>query len=246
MRLVSFDVGKNNLAIYVEELDLERLSKLRKKDVNEIAITGRQIHSSVSDLCNGEKTLTIDTRRRILSHLSGLREILEDCSYVIVEQQYFRTWAGRGRKGRGTEANVDAIKIGELIIGWFLDNYIFADVRYFGSKYKTSVFGAKKMSKPARKQWAIVKARELYKQRRKANSEEAWMTRIYRLADKVRRKRMNQEKALGYLEPFRESPTYIQTLAEQVIWKQKLDDISDAFLQAQAFKVVHLTLLKGK
>ena len=63
-------------------------------------------------------------------------------------------------------ANVDAIKIGEMVMTWFLINYSDREIMSFGAQFKTQMLGAPgSLTKHQRKKWAIEKAKEIFEQR---------------------------------------------------------------------------------
>lgn len=93
----------------------------------------------------------------------------DTCNIIVIEQQYFNISGGRQTKGSG--ANIDAIKLGECCLNWFLDKYYpFKEILYFSSMFKTHILGApEKLTKPQRKKWSIEKGTEIFKLR---NDEE--------------------------------------------------------------------------
>jgi hypothetical protein len=100
----------------------------------------------------------MDVRRALFSHLEKFRSLWDICNVFVIEQQYFNTFTPKGRKTRGTEANVKAIKIAEGVLAWFLINYPEREIEYFGSQYKTQMLGAPdKLNKPQRKKWSVEK-----------------------------------------------------------------------------------------
>jgi hypothetical protein len=158
----------------------------------------------------------------------------------VIEQQYFKTWSGRSKRNRGTEANVDAIKIAEAVYMWLLDHFPFHKIVYYSSSNKTQVLGApKKLSKPKRKKWAEKEAREIYRLR-----QDQGMMEVFALQDRIFRKRLDSNvKIQSFIDsyPFRsdeeENVEDCISLAEKVVRdRQKLDDIADACLEVQAFK----------
>lgn len=258
IRIASFDVGKKNFAQYIEDVDSkilleleERYSKIPKKSkgkingslsndimeiVDKICLSGTRVQTGVYDLRNSTSdTLDLTTRKNLLNHLYKYQDIWNTCDIIVIEQQYFKTWSGRSKRNRGTEANVDAIKIAESIFIWFLDNYPMKYITYFGSQNKTQILGAPwKMKKPQRKKWAEEKAREIYNSRNDVS-----MIELFQLSDRIFRKRLDSEQKIqSYIDTYPEQCSEDgRELAEKLVrYRQKLDDIGDAFLQAQAFK----------
>jgi hypothetical protein len=184
----------------------------------------------------GDKTsdiLDMSVRKNLISHLERFTHLWNDCDGVIIEQQYFATFNQRGGRGSKTEANIDAIKIAEGTLIWFMSNYPTTEIMYFGSTYKTQMLGAPILKENERKKWAIEKAKEIYKERGDENA-----IALYDLSITVKGKRMNsEEKIQGFINSFTGEGEDIRDLGEKVIrYKQKLCDISDAMLQLQAFK----------
>ena len=258
MRLASFDIGKKNFAHYVEllsEKDIEILDGLReeysslpKKQqrrvkgpmndeiasiLHRVCMTGTRVQIGVYDLREDKESTTLDmeTRRNILMHLDNYRELWINCDRIIIEQQFFRTSI---YKGKGTEANVDAIKIGELVLGWFLNEFPHKEISYFGSQNKTLILGAPyNLDKSGRKKWAIVKSEEIYRARKDED-----MIEIFDLKDRIFRKRLNTpKKCEEFLSSCKAISEDCRALAKRMIYdRQKLDDVFDCLVQLQAYK----------
>lgn len=259
IRIASFDIGKKNFAQYVEDADVESLLLLEKKYdslpkslqrrvkgpmnsqildlLDDVYITGQRIQTGVYDLRDDHESdkLDIRTRINIINHLDKYRELWDTCDIFIIEQQYFKTWNGRSKRSAGTEANVDAIKIAEGVLMWFLSEYPFKTVEYFGSQNKTQILGAPwSMKKDQRKKWAEDKSREIYEMR-----GDKGMIELFNLADRTYRKRLNTEERMkSYLSTYpKDCSEDCRVLAERLVReRQKLDDIGDACIQCQAFK----------
>lgn len=194
IRIASFDVGKKNFAEYVEDVDVKAIKKLERRydglptkmkrrvkgdmndDIESILdqtfLTGTRVHMGVydlrSDVCVKAKSKGVDmeTRRLILNHLHEHREIWETCDIFVVEQQFMSTFTPAGRKNPSTQANIDAIKIGELVMAWILTQYPFKEVVHYGSQFKTQTLGApNSLTKPQRKKWSIEKAKAIFEAR---------------------------------------------------------------------------------
>jgi len=253
IRLASFDIGRCNFAQYVEDFDSECIFSLEKRYKNlpknqqrrvkgvmnsnikeilqETSLCGDRVSTGVYDFttekCQG---LDIPARLRLLSHLSRFEELWNTCDIFVIEQQYFTTF---GKKSSGG-ANIDAIKVAETVFMWFLERYPFKTITYFGSQFKTQIFGANwKMSKIQRKNWAVEKTKEIYTDR-----DDKEMQVLFDLAEAVKRKRIKtEERVESFLNNYSVKQDDTKELANKIVRdKQKLDDISDAFMQAQAFK----------
>ena len=255
--LASFDIGKKNFAQYVEECNVETLYALRDRyralpkikqrrvkgkmnddiaDIlKEVCLGGTRIHTGVYDFRENKESdeLDMSVRKNIIKHLEKYEYMWNKCDGFIIEQQFFAKFKQSGGRGSKTQANIDAIKIAEGTLMWFLGNYPHKEVMYFSSTFKTQMLGAPQLKEIGRKKWAIEKAKEIYVER---NDENA--IALYDLSLTVKGKRMNsEEKIQGYLDRFTGQGEDIREVGEKVIrYKQKLCDISDAMLQLQAFK----------
>jgi len=190
-RIASFDIGKKNFAQYVEEIDLEHIKVLRtrykalptklqrrvKGNMNETievllddsCIAATKIQMGVYDLrserCieNKSKGVDMDMRRNIVNHLDSYAELWETCDIFVIEQQFISNFTPKGRKGPKLEVNVDAIKIGEIVMTWFMVNFPFKEIVHYGSQFKTQILGAPNgLTKHQRKKWSIEKAKEIF------------------------------------------------------------------------------------
>lgn len=247
--IASFDVGKKNFAQYAEKCELEDIENLHKNHKNisnkdlieKVYLSGERVQIGVYDLRDDSSSnlLDLQTRKNIISHLESFSWLWEKCNIIIIEQQYFNTWNPKGRKKAGSQANVDAIKIAEGLFMWFLSNYPLKIVEYFGSQNKTQILGAEKgLNKNKRKEWAKNKCREVFTLRGDEEMEE-----LFKLQDRIFNKRLNtEEKIIGYIDSYPLNLTEdLNLLVNSVVRnRQKLDDIGDAFLQAQAYKLKKL------
>lgn len=259
IRISSFDIGKKNFAQYTEDADVMSLKLLQTKyeelpkkfqrrvkgEMSEeildildgVYMSSKRVQTGVYDLRSDKTSTTLDvqTRKNIICHLEKYRKLWETTDVFIIEQQYFKTWSGRSKKNRGTEANVDAIKIGECVMTWFLSEFPFAEVEYFGSQNKTQILGAPwSMTKTQRKKWAETKARDIYEYR-----QDYGMMELFKLQDRIFRKRLNtEEKIQEFLKTVPDGvPEDCLCLAEKLVReRQKLDDVGDACVQCQAYK----------
>ncbi len=258
LTLASFDIGKKNFAQYAERFSVNKMLELEKKykalpkkfqrrvkgsmnsDIDnilkEIYLDGQRIQIGVYDLREDKTSTKLDmaTRRNLCKHLYKFKWVWDQCDIFVIEQQYFRTF-GTGKRNKGTEANVDAIKLAEATIMWLLDNYPSREILYFGSQYKTQILGAPwGQKKDERKKWAVNKAREIFEMRKDKD-----IIDLYNLKDSIFNKRLNKEEKInGFLKPFETRDDDIKYFAERIVRdRQKLDDApGDVTIQAQAFK----------
>lgn len=209
MRLLSIDVGLKNLALYCEETSSQTM-----------------IYAGVFNLRSQSGFFDNDARLNVIQFLTTNFHEWPNIEKVIIEQQYFQT---RARKGKASGANVEAIKLAEFINCFFMLKGI--STEYFQSKNKTKVFAQHKMKDKERKLWAIEFAQQICPEELKV---------VYEIAKAVKRKRITAEKINGFLEPCKNSQEYIKAICLRVITeKQKLDDISDAFLQLRAYVILN-------
>ncbi len=227
LRIASIDIGRKNFAHYVEDVCLDgphgifalekRYKALPKamrrrvkgplqgemKDIiSRVCETGTTVHYGVVDLREDpeNKKLDVPTRYNLFKYLYSLRHIWETCDAVLIEQQYFSTFTPKGRRGKKTEANVDAIKLAEVCWSFFALVCPPHELLFYGSTNKTQIMGAPQgLTAYRRKRWSVIKMKEILEQRR-------------------------ETAVLTALETLKKSR------------KQKLDDIADCLVQAQAFK----------
>lgn len=184
----------------------------------------------VTSTKNGRSVNKLDnpTRLNFIKHLYSYKWLWNTCDIFVVEQQYVNLF------GRQRGINIDALKLGEATVMWFLEHYPQKVVKTFGSQYKTKVLQApKKMTKPQRKKWATEKALNIFRDREDREAEELW-----ELVNRVRGRRMTtEEKVQSYLIDYENYPDDIKLMCEKIVrTKQKLDDISDVVVQLQAYK----------
>jgi len=255
IRIASFDIGKKNFAQYIEDVDMEIIEELNKKYnslppkfkrrvkgptnphidriLEEVYTSSNRVQTGVYDLREDKESNKFDmgTRKNLLRHLESYDYLWRNCDIIFIEEQFCK-------KGRGKiqmQANVGAIKIAECTLTWFLSIYPFKKIMYFGSENKTNILGAPpKMTKTQRKKWATDKSREIYEMRKDSD-----MIELFKLKDAIFRKRLNSEKKIrSYLDLYPiDCSEDCRELSEKIVReKQKLDDIADACVQAQAFK----------
>lgn len=254
LKIASFDIGKNNFAQYVEKCSLDKLLELNKKYqrldsslkrrtkgsmnksvekiLEELFLCGERVDIGVFNFQTGDasksKKLDNHTRLNFLKHMEQYKWLWETCDIFLIEQQFINTFV------RGGGINVDALKLGEALTIWILDRFPDKTVVSFGSQYKTQVLGApEKLKKPQRKKWAVQKTLDIFTLR-----EDQEAIQIYALTEKIKRKRLNTEdKIQYYLIEFEDCANDIVLLANRIVRdRQKLDDISDVVVQAQAYK----------
>lgn len=258
LRIASFDVAKINFGEWVADVNVETVRKLKEKYNNlpsnlkrrvkgkmnshisnileELYKDAKRVHVGVYNFRDDENStiLDIETRRNLLSHLRKYEMLWDSCDIFVIEQQYFNSFSGgRKKKGKGKGANMDALKIAEAILIWFMDNYLFKEIVSFGSQFKTQILGAPWGLKDGqRKKWAIQKAEEILRIR-----GDFEMVSLYELKKSLFRKRLNsEEKIISFTKDFERSPKDIKELANKIVRnKQKLDDFSDAYLQLLAY-----------
>ncbi len=197
IRILSIDVGRKNFATYVEDITVEgadgifaleekynALPKIKQRRalgsmtpemqdiLNAVCLTGATIHHAVVDLRADPtcKKLDLPTRAKLFDYLGSLHSLWKSCDIVIIEQQYFSTFTPKGRRGRKTEANVDAIKLGENCYAWFKIFFPAVELRFYGSQFKTQIMGAPGgLTKHQRKKWSITKMKEILELRRETH-----------------------------------------------------------------------------
>lgn len=260
IRLVSIDIGRCNFAQYIEDfcsdkiIDLERkyneLPKSQQRRVKgpmnaaiekillDTVMCGKRIQTGVYNFTDesSENGWDIKARMNFLKHLVSFQDLWDTCDVFVIEQQFFNasSFGGKKKRAASSGANVDAIKIAEATFMWFLERYPFKTITYFGSQFKTQIFGAPwKLTKPERKKWAMEKANDFYSLRKDKD-----MINLFELAEAVKRKQIKTEKRIKeFKNTYPCESEDSERLSTKIITeKQKLDDISDAFIQAQAFK----------
>ena len=263
IRLASFDIGKINFAQYVEDFDSDEMLRLEKRyntlpprlkrktrgvmndevwDIlMDVVLSGMRVQTGVYNFTTGEtdkygeRLWDNQARLNLLKHLRSYAYLWDTCDVIVIEQQYFNATAFGGKKKArsASGANVDAIKIAEATYMWFLDKYPTKVIMYFGSQFKTQIFGAPTMDKTKRKKWSTDQAQAFYILR-----EDRDMINLYELSGAVKRKRITtEERVQSFKDQYPCESDDAKALSDKVIReKQKLDDDSDVLVQAQAFK----------
>jgi hypothetical protein len=256
IRICSMDVGYCNSAHYVEDFHSDDIDSIRKKYeklpnikkrrvkggalnpevenlIQETIMTGERVHTGVYTFVdNIGQGLDISTRIKLLNHFNEYTWLWDTCDIFIIEQQFFSTRI-KGKKGT-VEANINCLKIAEVLFMWFLERYPFKVIAYIGSQNKTQVLGAPwGMTKPQRKKWATQKALEIYIDR-----EDQDMITLYDLAEAVKRKQIKtMERVLQFKSDYPCESEDADDLSTKIICeKQKLEDPADACCQCQAYK----------
>jgi hypothetical protein len=225
--IASFDIGHVNFAFYVEEMDQNKLSKIKNikkeerynedgtptvgmsKILNEIYKNGKTIvykNSNISNNCVKGKQLDTETFYNMFDLLDKYSEYWDKCSYFIVEKQM-----DFGKMKR----NPKALKLGHYCQSYFVFRYgRFKEVIEFPAYHKTQVLGCQKIkgkkykngkhkwtsiSKPERKKWSIIKATEILDIRGEKN------------------------------------------IIDSIKTKAKKDDISDCICQLESFKYLYIS-----
>jgi hypothetical protein len=210
----------------------------------EVMLSGLRVQTGVYNFTSGEvdkygERLWDNTARlNLIKHLHNFEYLWDTCDVFVIEQQYFNAtlggFGGKKKSKSSSGANVDAIKIAEATYMWFLDKYPFKTIMYFGSQYKTQIYGAPaKLDKPGRKKWTICIAKEFYTLR-----EDQDMINLFNLAEAVKRKQIKtEERVMLFKTQYPCESEDAEALSTKIIReKQKLDDSSDCFIQGQAFK----------
>jgi len=201
--------------------------------MDKVCLNGEKIHIGVYNFKTGNAIDSTKLDKSILlnffEHINKYRWLWDQCDVFLIEKQFINM---RGGHSKGT--NFGAIKLEAICYGWFVENYPTKFVLNIESTKKTQIFGCKgRMNKAMRKKWATEKAKDIFARRKDKQS-----IQLYDLPNKIKRKRMNkEEKIQGYLLEFEGCDDDILSFAEIILRKrQKMDDISDALVQTQAFK----------
>jgi hypothetical protein len=177
----SFDIGKKNMAFYVEEFDPNLLADLIasksdrylkdgtpspafKKILSCVCNNGSAIllkNSDITQKCDSTKYLDPETFYNLTDLLDQYKSFWDRCEVFVIEQQV----AFKGKQ------NTMAIKLGQHCFSYFCIKYgKTKQVIEFPSYHKTQVLGAPKikgetrykvMTKTQRKRWSVDKATDI-------------------------------------------------------------------------------------
>lgn len=191
-RIASFDIGKKNFAFCIEEINTDKLMKVRnipamlrykpdgtptdrfKKVLDKVFSNGKIILHKNLDLtenCDPKKKLDPETYHNMIEALDQYAEFWDTCEAFIIEEQM----------SFGKKLNKMAVKLGQHCYSYFTFKYgRFKQVLEFPAYHKTQILGAPKvegkpyksgkkrwvaMSKPQRKKWSIKQAVEILENR---------------------------------------------------------------------------------
>ena len=192
MRIGMIDIGYRNFAISIEHVPnatIKELAKEYEKLPKKDKIVERRPHSDkikqllnnfnnscenilleLTDLNEGVKGLQNSTRRNLAIYLESIKDLLNQGSYIAVEQQ-FKT---------GQAMNFDAVLFGEACYSWLVINLPNVDISYTPSRYKTCLLGCPRevivtqpnglrstrpIEKRDRKKWSIETAKKIFESR---------------------------------------------------------------------------------
>jgi hypothetical protein len=263
IRLASFDIGPNNFAQYTEDFNPETIFALEKRykklpknkqrttsgpmntEIQEILeecyLSGTRIQTGVYDF-TVETGQGLDDRSRkvFLDHFNSFHYLWKTCDIFVIEQQYFNSCKKKKNgyskmKEKPSGANIDCLKMAEVLYMWFFEKYPDKLLCYIPATYKTQILGTLgRVKKDARKKWGSEKAEEIYIIR-----EDEDMINIYELsrAVKGKSKTMSEERIQGFKDDYPCETEDADQLSDKIIIeRQKLDDFSEVLTQAQAFK----------
>ena len=163
--IASFDIGKNNFAFCIEEVDTHGFVKIskppkgqmgpyKKEIIEKVYKNGKIIVNENLSITQGVKGSVFDPKlftnmNRVLEKWEGF---WSNCTHVIIEEQM----------SFGRQTNIQAVKLGQHCYSWF--NIKYPDIRIvsFHAYHKTQVLAAPlKMTKPERKKWSVIEAQGL-------------------------------------------------------------------------------------
>lgn len=220
--IASFDIGKKNFAVYIEEVfpdQIKNLYPIDKKNrynadgtptnqfenvINKIYDSGRTIFMENTDLtegCDPSKYLDENTYYNMGDYLDCREHIWKLCDHVIIEKQM----------SFGKRHNTMALKLGQHCWSYFSIKFgRLINICEFSAYHKTQSLGAPKIK---------------YKRGKKE---------YYKSVDKTTRKKWGIDKASEILLGREE----YEALEKLLSYKKK-DDISDCIIQLQAYKVIN-------
>ena len=224
--IASFDIGKKNFALYIEEVDMSLLknSKIKYESIKtkplhnlnnsltdaikpiyeEIFVNGKTILHLNTDISSGSTSLgtsKVDTCifYNMLEHLNKYKLYFDHCSYFVIEEQM--------------KCNPMAMKLAQHCFSYFCFSYDKnggKKIVEFPSYHKTSILGAPKTEAG------------LYKNGKTK----------YKAMDKPARKKWAIEQACAIFEK-RGELIALNTIQQS----KKKDDFSDTVCQLNAFKI---------
>lgn len=243
LRTLSIDIGRRNLAYVIDDADANTLKNLGvkyaalptkykrrargkmnsdiEKILDEVYISSRipsDIESyGVYDITDGDKKYTRNVRLNLIEFLTKRKTLWSTCDVVVIEQQYHNPMARRkGKKNDGGESNMGAINMAEDIYFWFVEHFPEIEVVSFGAMWKTTTLGMPE-SIFVKGEW-VRPDKPYRKEWAIVKSEE-----ISRLRGDTRNENFFHNGRKEYRKR----------------GSQKLDDIADCVIQAQAFKYRH-------
>ena len=172
--IASFDPGSVNFSFCIEEVDIDKLKTVKKikltkntdkieyeKNLNNVYTSCKNILTRNTNLtkgCDKSKYIDLKVCYNITEYLDSYKDYFDNCSYIVVEQQM----------SFGKKKNTLCVKIAQHILSYFIINYhTFKTIVEYPSYNKTQVLNApKKMDKPERKKWAVMKALDILDKRR--------------------------------------------------------------------------------
>lgn len=183
--VASFDIGSKNLCFCIEEypknLNIKLLNiNLRynqngtptdafNKQLNDIYKLGKLIiyeNKDITDGCDKTKYFNSLLYVNMYKHLDTFKDYWNLCDHIIVEEQM---WSGICR-------NPKACRLEQHCISYFIFFYnTFKHIQSYHAYNKTQIIGApkdeiitkagkikyKSISKPERKKWSVIKAKEI-------------------------------------------------------------------------------------
>ncbi len=221
MRALSIDIGTKNMALYIEEFDIEKLHELtlpeqadrfdknhlptkEYKDVlKKVYKNGQCKFLDLVNLSGAKsgKVVTIDTLLNLTKYLEDHCELIDECSFVIIEEQMNSRIA----------KNTNAVRLQHHIHSWFVIKYgNFKPCIIFRSKFKSQVLGA-----PNKVLYEKGKNKGEYKKRNK-NQLKKWSEKLGMSILNLRK----DDNTLMYVTD-----------------SKKKDDVMDALVQFQSCKV---------
>ena len=184
IRVCAIDIARVNFAFYSEEIPLSKIielqqdynslpKKYQKKTFssflpdevatifNKLFLSCNRIEGGmgVFDIRDDKTSKELDIKTRINLHilLDSYMWLFDTCDVILIEKQFCSTG------GKNMNINIDALKIEEATLNWFLLKYGgFKEVISFPSLFKTHTLACPpKLNKNERKKWSISKGTEI-------------------------------------------------------------------------------------